>query len=156
MSNDELAIRNLIDTWCRATEAGDVDALAPLMADDIVFLTPGREPFGKREFLEGSRQSAGTVKVSVQADVKEVRVAGDLGYCWLKLAVTVTPPDGGPPMHHAGQTIGIYRREGGGGCWRGTRISWCERLSRSARTNGRAPRAVGPDSSASRPYHLNL
>jgi uncharacterized protein (TIGR02246 family) len=89
-----------------------MDALAPLMADDIVFLTPGREPFGKREFLEGSRQSACNVKVSVQADVMEVRVAGDLGYCWLKLAVTVTQPDGGPPIQHAGQTIGIYRREG--------------------------------------------
>jgi len=113
MANDELAIRNLIDTWCRATEAGDVDALAPLMADDMVFLTPGGEPFGKREFLEGSRQSAGQVKVSVQADVQEVRVAGDLGYCWLKLAVTVTPPDGGAPMRHSGHTIGIYRREGG-------------------------------------------
>ena len=113
MSNDELAIRNLIDTWCRATEAGDVDALAALMADDMVFLTPGREPFGKREFLGGSQQSAGEVKVSVQADVQEVRVAGDLGYCWLKLRVTVTPPLGGAPMHHSGHTIGIYRREGG-------------------------------------------
>ena len=79
MSNDELAIRNLVDLWCRATEAGDVDALAPLMADDMVFLTPGREPFGKREFLEGSGQSADKVKISVQADVKEVRVEGDLG-----------------------------------------------------------------------------
>lgn len=113
MSNDEQAIRNLVDTWCRATEAGDVDALAPLMADDMVFLTPGREPFGKREFLEGSGQSAGKVKISVQADVQEVRVAGDLGYCWLKIAVTVTPADGGAPGRHSGYTIGIYRREGG-------------------------------------------
>jgi len=113
MSGDELAIRNLVDSWCRATEAGAVDAIAPLMADDVVFLTPGREPFGKREFLEGSRQSAGKAKVSVQADVIEVRVAGDLGYCRLKLVVTVTTPDGGKPIEHAGQTIGIYRREGG-------------------------------------------
>src|ERR1051326_1926039 len=113
MTNDELAIRNLVETWCRATEAGDVDALAPLMADDMVFLTPGREPFGKREFLEGSRQSAGKMKISVQADVKDVRVAGDLGYCWLKIAVTVQPPDGGAPMQHCGHTIGIYRRDGG-------------------------------------------
>ncbi len=112
MSNDELAIRNLVETWCRATEAGDVEALAPLMADDMVFLTPGHEPFGKREFLEGSGQSAGQMKVSVQADIQEVGVAGDLGYCWLKLAVTITPPDGAP-MQLAGHTIGIYRREGG-------------------------------------------
>ncbi len=111
MSNDELAIRDLIDTWCRATEAGNVDALAPLMADDMVFLTPGRAPFGKREFLEGSSQSAGKVKISVQAEVQEVRVSADLGYCWLKLAVTVTP-EGTAPMQHSGHTIGIYRREG--------------------------------------------
>ena len=112
MSNDELAIRNLIETWCRATEDGDTDAIAPLMADDMVFLTPGREPFGKREFLGSSRESAGRVKVSVQADVQEVRVAGDLAYCWLKLAVTVTPA-GGAAMHMAGHSMGIYRREGG-------------------------------------------
>ena len=90
-----------------------MDALAPLMAEDMVFLTPGREPFGKREFLEGAGQSAGKVNVSVQANVMEVQVAGDLGYCWLKLAVTITPPDGGSPMQLAGQTLGIYRREGG-------------------------------------------
>ena len=112
MSDDELAIRNLIDAWCRATEAGDVDALAPMMAEDMVFLTPGREPFGRREFLEGSRQSAGKVRVSVQTEVKEIRIAGDLGYCWLKLAVTVTSPDGSAAQH-SGYTIGIYRREGG-------------------------------------------
>ena len=110
MSKDELAIRNLIDTWCRATEAGDTAALARLMADDMVFLAPGREPFGKREFLEGSGQSASNTKISVQADVKEVRVAGDLGYCWLKLTVTVTP-QGAAPMHLSGHAIGIYRRE---------------------------------------------
>src|SRR5579883_550913 len=99
MSDDELAIRNLIENWRRATEAGDVDALAPLMAEDMVFLTPGREPFGKQEFLAGSRQSAGKAKISVQTDVQEIRVAGDLAYCWLKLAVQVTP-DGGKPVQH--------------------------------------------------------
>ena len=110
MSNDEVAIRNLIDSWVRATEAGDVDALAPLMADDMVFLTPGREPFGKREFLERSRQSTG-MKISIRAEINELSVVGDLAYCWLKLAVTVTP-DGGAAMQRSGHTIGIYRRQG--------------------------------------------
>jgi len=110
MSNDELEIRNPVDTWRRATEAGDVDSLAPLKANDMVVLTPGREPFGTLEFLEGSRQSAGKVKISVQADVREVRSAGDLGYCWLRLAVTVTL-DGGTPVQHSGHTVGICRLE---------------------------------------------
>jgi hypothetical protein len=55
-----------------------------------------------------------TVKVSAQAEVKEVGVAGDLGYCWLKLAVTVTPPDDSPPMPHFGYAIVICRRQGAG------------------------------------------
>ena len=50
--------------------------------------------------------------MKVKADVQEIRVSGDLAYCWLKLAVTVTPPSG-EPVKMAGHTIGIYRREGG-------------------------------------------
>jgi hypothetical protein len=111
MSDDELAIRNLVETWCRATEAGDVDALAPLMADDMVFLTAGREPFGKREFLAGPRPAAG--QVSVRADVKEIQVSGDLGYCWLQLEVSMAAIDSGASRRFSGHSIGIYRREGG-------------------------------------------
>jgi uncharacterized protein (TIGR02246 family) len=112
MANDEQAIRDLIATWCRATEAGDLASILPLMADDIVFLTPGRAPFGKREFAEQSGRPGEKAQVKVQADVQEIRVSGDLAYCWLKLAVTVTPGSGAP-MEMGGHTLGIYRREGG-------------------------------------------
>ena len=112
MANDEQAIRELIETWCRATEAGDAERILPLMADDMVFLTPGQAPFGKREFADGFRQSAGMARVSVRADVQEIRVSGDLAYAWLKLAVRVTP-DGGEAIESGGYTIGIYRREAG-------------------------------------------
>jgi uncharacterized protein (TIGR02246 family) len=112
MSNDEQAIRDLIETWCRATEAGDIDAILPLMADDIVFLTPGRAPFGKKEFAASGSPKENGPRIQVQPGVQEIRVSGDLAYCWLKLAVTVTPPTG-EPMKMGGHTIGIYRREGG-------------------------------------------
>lgn len=112
MSNDEQAIRDLIETWCRETESGNLDGILPLMADDVVFLTPGRAPFGKKEFEANGRQPAGKAQVKVKADVQEIRVSGDLAYCWLKLAVTVTP-EGGAPIEMGGHTIGIYRRDGG-------------------------------------------
>ncbi len=112
MSNDEQAIRDLIETWCRETEAGNLDGVLPLMAEDVVFLTPGRAPFGKREFEANGRQAAGKAQVKVKADVQELRVCRDLAYCWLKLAVTVTP-EGGAPIEMGGHTIGIYGREGG-------------------------------------------
>ena len=47
MHDEERKIRGLLDAWWRATETGDVDAVLALMADDVVFLTSGGEPFGK-------------------------------------------------------------------------------------------------------------
>ena len=56
MSDDERAIRDLIETWMSATKAGDAATVLGLMSDDVVFMAPGAEPFGKESFaaaLEG-------------------------------------------------------------------------------------------------------
>ena len=50
MTDDEKAIHGVIDTWLRSTAAGDTATVLTLMADDVVFLTPGQPPFGKKEF----------------------------------------------------------------------------------------------------------
>jgi uncharacterized protein (TIGR02246 family) len=50
MTDDERQIRRLVDSRIAASEAGDVPALLALMTDDVVFMTPGRPPFGKSEF----------------------------------------------------------------------------------------------------------
>ena len=50
MRTGEQAIRDLLDTWWNATTEEDVDTLLGMMADDVLYLTPGQEPFGKREF----------------------------------------------------------------------------------------------------------
>ena len=42
MSDDERAIRDLIATWMKASEAGDVNTVMSLMADDVIFMVPGR------------------------------------------------------------------------------------------------------------------
>ena len=44
MQNDEQAIRQLVATWMAATKAGDMETVLSLMADDVVFLLPGRPP----------------------------------------------------------------------------------------------------------------
>src|SRR5437763_492691 len=43
MSDDERAIRELIQSWLTATTAGDIDRVLALVSDDAVFLTPGKE-----------------------------------------------------------------------------------------------------------------
>src|SRR5215471_6758943 len=41
-----------------ATKAGDIGSVLDLMTDDVVFMVPGRVPFGKQEFaaMSGSHQ----------------------------------------------------------------------------------------------------
>ena len=42
MTDDESAIRELIDTWMEASRRGDNKTVLSLMTDDSVFMTPGR------------------------------------------------------------------------------------------------------------------
>jgi ketosteroid isomerase-like protein len=44
VQNDGKAIREPIDTWMRATSAGDLDQVLSLMAEDVVFLIPDSRP----------------------------------------------------------------------------------------------------------------
>ena len=54
MTDDERAIRDLVATWMKASEAGDVNTVMSLIADDVIFMVPGREPFGKEVFRASS------------------------------------------------------------------------------------------------------
>jgi uncharacterized protein (TIGR02246 family) len=50
MTDDETAIRELVDSWMAASKAGDTEAVLDLMTDDVLFTVAGREPFGKDAF----------------------------------------------------------------------------------------------------------
>jgi uncharacterized protein (TIGR02246 family) len=112
MSEDERAIRSLIDAWLSASRAGDLSKVLSLMSEDVLFMVPGREPFGKKEFAEQA-QGMKDVDIAGVSDVKEVVVVGDLAYARTHLTVTVTPP-GGQPVVRAGYTLSVLRRQAGG------------------------------------------
>ena len=48
--NEEQAIRDLVKTWLAASEKGDLTTMLNLLADDVIFMVPGKEPFGKETF----------------------------------------------------------------------------------------------------------
>jgi len=50
MQKDEQAIRELVNRWMVASKNGDAATVLSLMADDVIFMVPGREPFGKQAF----------------------------------------------------------------------------------------------------------
>ena len=116
MTEDERAIRELVDMWMEASRRGDVDTMLSLMTDDIVFMTPGREPFDKEEFRAASEAMSG-VEMDGSAEIREIRVLGDWAWIRNHIELTVTPPGGGEPMHRAGYTLSILHR-GGDGKWR--------------------------------------
>jgi uncharacterized protein (TIGR02246 family) len=111
MHPDEQAIRDVIKRWIQASMAGDTEQVLALMSDDIVFLTPGRPPFGKDAFATASRASAGKVRVDGKSTVEEVQLASDTAHVRTKLRVSMTPTAGGETKHLSGYTLSVFRKE---------------------------------------------
>ncbi|MDB5296665.1 MAG: Ribosomal protein acetylase RimI and related acetyltransferase [Phycisphaerales bacterium] len=122
-ADDEQAIRNLQQAWMAATARGDLAAVLALTADDVVFLTPGRPPFGRAEFAAAFDAGRGRARLAGDGELEEVAVAGDVAYARGRLAVTVTPVGGGGPgadgsgteqraaaRRMAGYTLSVFRR----------------------------------------------
>jgi uncharacterized protein (TIGR02246 family) len=109
MTDDERAIREVIATWLRASREGDTTTVLSLIADDVVFLTPGRPPFGKKEFAE-SQKGLADYTIDAKADVREVHVTGDWAWCWTDLEVAVTRTGGGESNKRRGNTLTIFNR----------------------------------------------
>jgi Ketosteroid isomerase homolog len=59
-SSDEQAIRELIGRWMIASEKGDLPTMRNLLADDVIFMVPNKEPFGKQAFSQSYEQMKGT------------------------------------------------------------------------------------------------
>jgi uncharacterized protein (TIGR02246 family) len=109
MTDDERAIRDLVATWMAASQAGDLQTVLGLMTDDVVFMVPGREPFGKEVFAPGA-QGMKDVRMQGESDIRELAVLGDWAYLRNHLTVTMTPP-GGKPVRRAGYTLTILHKQ---------------------------------------------
>jgi uncharacterized protein (TIGR02246 family) len=108
MSEDERAIRDLVATWMKASQAGDVATVLGLMADDLVFMVPGREPFGKDAFASASQDMKG-MRMEGTSDIRELQVLGNWAYLRNYIQLTITPPAGNP-VKRAGYTLTILRK----------------------------------------------
>ena len=112
MTDDERAIHELIATWLRASQAGDTETVLSLMTDDVVFMVPGREPFGKEVFANAA-QGMKDVRMEGVSDIRELKVLGDWAFLRAHLQVTMTP-SGGTPMRRSGHTLTILHKQPNG------------------------------------------
>ena len=105
-TQDEQAIRDLMDQWIHATGHGDLATVLSFMADDVVFLTPGQPPMNKDAFAAGFKSFAGKAKFEAKQDIKELYVSGDLAYAWSTMSITM---DG---KRRSGNILSVFRKVG--------------------------------------------
>ena len=109
MTEDERAIRAVVDSWFAATRAGDLAAVLELMTDDVAFMQPGHAPFGKAAFA-AAFQGMANVVVDGTSEVAELRVMEEWAYLRNHIELTVTPPSG-EAVRRSGYTLTILRKE---------------------------------------------
>jgi uncharacterized protein (TIGR02246 family) len=112
VTDDERQIRELVDTWMAASMAGDVPAVLALMTEDVVFMTPGRPPFGKKEFAANSA-SMKDLAMDGSSDIQEIEIFGDRAYIRNRIELTLARA-GEAPKRLSGYAMSILRKEGDG------------------------------------------
>jgi uncharacterized protein (TIGR02246 family) len=112
MDADERAIRDLVDAWLDASRRGDVETILSLMTDDAVFMTPGREPFGKTEFANEAAALRG-LRLEGTSEIRELKILGDWAYLRNAIAIAITPKDGAP-VRRSGHALTILRKDADG------------------------------------------
>ncbi|MEM5403279.1 MULTISPECIES: SgcJ/EcaC family oxidoreductase [Paraburkholderia] len=113
MTDDERAIREMVQTWMEASRAGDTAKVLSLMTDDVVFTVPGQEPFGKAEFAAAS-QAQQDMRIEGTAEIVELQVLGNWAFLRNRIDISVKPPGAAQPMRRAGYTLTLVRKDASG------------------------------------------
>lgn len=112
MSDDEQAIRAVVDTWLAASQAGDTATVLSLMTDDVVFTVPGREPFGKEMFAAAS-EGLKEMRMEGTSEIVELQILGQWAFIRNHIRIAITPP-GGTVQRRSGYTLTLLRKEADG------------------------------------------
>jgi uncharacterized protein (TIGR02246 family) len=111
MGPDERAIREVHSAWIDAVNAGDLARLLTLMADDVVFLNPGRAPFGRDGFSPGFSAAHQQARINCISELEEVVIVGEVAYTRCRDSLSVAPRAGGEAMQLAGHRLTVYRKQ---------------------------------------------
>ena len=109
--DDEQAIRESVETWLAASKRGDLSTLLDLLADDVLFIVAGKEPFGKEEFAATQEQMK-DVELDARIDIKEIEVAGD--WAWMRSFLNLTFTREGKSARHSGHILNIWQKNSAG------------------------------------------
>ena len=97
--------------WIDAVNAGDLVRLLTLMAEDVVFLNPGRAPFGRDGFPAAFSTGHQEFRIRCISELEEVLVVGEIAHTLSKDSLSLTSRAGGETTALAGHRITIYRKQ---------------------------------------------
>lgn len=111
MGSDERAIRDLHTAWIDAVKAGELECLLNLMADDVVFLSPGGAPCARDGFSAGFAAAHRQSRIGCISELEEIVVVGEVAYTLCRDLLSMTPRDGDVATELAGHRITVYRKQ---------------------------------------------
>lgn len=111
MKPGEREIRALHDRWIAAVNAGDLKDLLALVAEDVVFLSPGQGPCDRQGFSVNFMAAHQQLRILCTSELEEVVVAGEVAYTRSRDALSVTPRAGGETKAFAGYRMTVYLRQ---------------------------------------------
>jgi uncharacterized protein (TIGR02246 family) len=114
MKDDERALRGVHEAWIDAVNAGNLERLLELMAEDAVLLNPGQAPTGRAELSANFPAAHERFRIRCVSELDEVVVAGELAYVRCTDRLELEPRAGGVLERLAGHRLTIYRRRGDG------------------------------------------
>jgi uncharacterized protein (TIGR02246 family) len=114
MASDEREIRAAHSIWIDAVNAGDLTRLLTLVAEDVVFLTPGQAPFGRESFSSNFMAAHQQMRIYCASELEEVVVVGEVAYTRSRDTLSVTPRAGGKAAQLAGRRMTVYRKQSDG------------------------------------------
>jgi uncharacterized protein (TIGR02246 family) len=109
MTDDEAAIRDLVATWMQASQAGDLNTVLGLMEEDVIFMVPGAEPFGKEAFAAAS-QGMKDMRMETTSDIRELKIFDSWAYLRNYIEVSMTPSSG-KAVRRAGYTLTVLHKQ---------------------------------------------
>ena len=121
---DRQAIAAVSAMFAAAENAGDVDQMLQLFADDMIILSPNAPALsGADRIAAATRAAYESLKVQVEYNSEEIAVFGDWGFDRGTERFTLTPKSGGTPISMNGKYLWLYRRQPDG-AWKQSRVMW--------------------------------
>jgi ketosteroid isomerase-like protein len=112
-------VEGVIRELRNAINAGDIDRLLQIAAEDLELMPPGHFAVAGRDAHEFLRGFLGQFKADLKPFTnEEVSVAGDWAIHRLTYENVLTPKSGGEPITERGDGFHIFRRDGATGSWR--------------------------------------